>query len=116
MANKQLVSKINNVPTTKTLTSHIHSYVKIVFSNEIDKKYSLEKMQSRDAKQLTDFLYTATQLTWNDFEKKYTRKDYHNPEGEHHYTVSDSFRLYGIIENEYLKVTKIDPNHKYNGK
>lgn len=99
------------------LTESVFVPFVISFKYKLENGYGFEELQRNNLKELQSFLDKASNMSFDQVEKLYHRKNdsndtYHDSQVVH-YQVSDKFRIHGIIEDTQLVVIRLDPNHKF---
>ena len=87
----------------------------VCFKYKLQNGYTFEEMTVKHLKEWQNFLDIASQLTFEEAERRYRRvsdtADVYDGEQVIHYAVSKRFRIHGIIENGQFVILRMDPNH-----
>ena len=113
------MAKLTNARIKKTakLNSHLSSPFSICFKHKLMNGYTFEGLSARDMKIWQGFLDLASQMTFEQAERRYRRisDDTDTFDGEQiiHYAIGEAFRIHGVIENGQFVVLRMDPTHKF---
>lgn len=88
----------------------------VSFKYKLEKNFKLGDLQRSNLQELQKFLDKVSDMTFQQVDRLYKREsdkgDEFNGQQMHHYKVTDSFRIHGILEEGRFKVIRLDPNHR----
>lgn len=100
------------------LTSRTAVPFLMVFSDRLERNYTLDTMSPRDLKAFQRFLDKVVNMSVDEVEKSFLRDPDHQDKFHsrqvYHYGVTDTFRIHGYYGSDAMfHVLRIDPKHEY---
>lgn len=99
------------------LTNRLSSPFTLCFKYKLENGYTFDEMNAAQIKDFQKFLNLASQMTFQEVERRYRRKsdtcDTFSGDQVIHYGITEGFRIHGTIEQGQFVVLRLDPAHKF---